>query len=243
MKVGLAFLFLASLAGFVVFLIRVIISLFTKKKLKKNVIGFAVCFFLTIFSIAMMPPVENSAGENWESAPPQESESATPTKEPNTPEPSVGSGTDEPALTEDEKERLLAIDSAIWSRLIHAEKCYDILVEAMGSEKSLVSIYKACGDIEDQMDSHISNVGKISEQRAQDYSQSAGIYFSQLRSIASYIRKYIDSSKAKYLEKAQDTMSIMGKLVEDAVVSRLDFLLSCGFSEEEVAEITAASVE
>lgn len=236
MNALIALLFLISLFGFFVFLVLSVVSLFTKKKLKRNFFCFLFSFVLFVVSVNFIvndgDKNEKESGESSSFGQPISSINEASSSFADV---SVVDSSKE-QITEDEKENALKLDSAIWSRIIHAEECYNILLDSIDSN-DLFSVYTACGNIQEKMEEHIAEIGKVSDSRAKDYATYAGMYFNQIYSISGNIRKYIDKQEIKYMEKAQNDIVFLQEFPEEIVTARFKFLDSYGFSAEEIIEI------
>lgn len=241
---------LLGLLGAVIFLVLIFVSLFTKKKMKRNILAFFACSILFFVCVAITPKadktenVEQKSNKITEQNLPEESEeseekSSVPDKSNNLDD--LGElVTLSPIEDEQEKidrELVLKVDSIIWERILSAEKNYNTLLETMSSTDSLYSIYKFCEDLEDLMVSYMSDIGKISDDLAKEYVECAGIYMSQIDSIAGHIKKYANKNDMKELSKAEEGMENLPTFTEAVVIARFSYLSACGFSEQEIIEI------
>lgn len=239
-----AFLVLFSLFGCLTFLILIIISIFTKKNRKRNIIGFFACFFAFVIFISITPSTNdrekdanNKTNENIEQ---YEEDIKSQDKESDLPDDLgeiVTLQIDEINASEEVRERALKVDSAIWDRVISAETNYDNLLTAMETTNSLYTLYTFCEDLESLMDSYIGDIGKISDENAEEYAQYAGTYINQIREIANHVKKYANKSDMKELNKAQDGMANLETFASAIVSSRFSYLSACGFSNDEIIEI------
>lgn len=144
---------------------------------------------------------------------------------------------------EEDKEKVLKMDSAIWDRVISTETNYNNLLTTMSSTNSLYSLYSFCEDLEDVMDKYMSDLSKISDDRAKEYTDCAGIYMAKVRSITSHVRKYVNNTNMEELSKAETEMEELPAFVEAIVAARFSYLSSCGFTNDEIIEIGNSSIQ
>lgn len=140
-------------------------------------------------------------------------------------------------LTEEEKEKILEIDSSIWSLVMSAEENYNSLLSSMENTNSIYDLYRFCENLEDGMTVYSTNISNVSDSRAEDYKQYAGLYCFEIGQIASCVKKYADTGDMKHLSKAEEYMQILPAVVSDVVSSRFGYLAACGFSDEEIVSI------
>lgn len=250
-----------SILGFFISLIILIISLFRRSGIKRSIFSILICFLVFIVCIYVTPTKEDVENEppkdqsqnnasleedqdtsvsvsNGDAQLPLEDESS----EENVPDEEI-TILPPPVLTDAQKEDVLKIDSAIWDRVLSAEKNYDNLLSAMESANSLYSLYRFCEDLESLMSTYSSSIGEISDKNAEEYIEYAGLYFYQIGDIAAHVRKYADNNNLKELSKAEDGMQNLNSFTEAVVVARFSYLSVSGFSDEEIIEIGENSVE
>lgn len=243
-----------SIVGFIIFLVGTIVSLFTKKGLKRNLIALLACFVVFDICIALTPSgeekteqeagaVSNEAQDEIQNNSPdnpddEKAVSQTVQGEPARDSSQEGESLIAPSvpveLTDAQKEEILKTDSAIWERILSAEENYGKLLTAMESVNSLYSLYSFCEDLEALMNQYSSDVINLSDERAGEYVQCAGIYFIQIKTIAKHVQKYANSGNMKELSKAEDGMQSLNTTISGIVAARFAYLSACGFSDEEI---------
>ena len=238
---------LIAFGGFCFFLIKTAISLFTKNNIGKNFFKFIACFAVLVLCIVSLPNVDKETeGEDAKnSSELLEPDDSTYEMEPGPEDVIVIENETEISeeLTTTEKEKILKIDSAIWDRVMSAENNYNSLLDEMENSDSPYSVYEFCENIESLMNTYIGELMNIPDDRAGEYADYAGLYISQVGSIATHVKKFVNSGNMEELSKAEDGMQNIGTFATAVVTARFSYLSVAGFTDEEIAEIGTASTE
>lgn len=167
---------------------------------------------------------EETAVENEDASQVQEQESAT----------TEDVVVDAEAIKEDAK----AKDVDIYGAVLSAETKFSGMLDVMDTG-SMLDVYDACKDTKDFAQDCWSFVSDCRDDLNDEYVDACQDYFIQIKIIADYVMDYIDDEKMEDLSKAKDGIEAMNAYIMNIVAQRLEYLAEAGFTDEEIAEMTA----
>lgn len=164
-------------------------------------------------------------------------ESGTGKDDGNIPEPVSSNDEDDGLSLEEQRELALKVDNAVWSRVLSADNKYNELIDDMESTNSLLTLDDFCGELYDLMNTYSSDIGGISDKKAQDYIKYSQYYFLQIGDIAKNVKYYIEEMDDKYMEKGKNGMEALNAFIQATIECRFSYLSERGFSNEEIIEM------
>jgi len=163
-------------------------------------------------------------------------EAPAPTEKPNptqTPGPSK----------EELKNAAIVIDNQIFDIVMNSEKTTQILQEGAGmignGQGSLLELYDLAKTAKESQSVFFSNLSKLQDKNNKEYISACQNYVINAKSIADNLMKYLDKQELKYLSEAKDQINLASSYAVKVVSARMEYLISQGFTDEEVSEILA----
>lgn len=139
------------------------------------------------------------------------------------------------------------LDKEIWDQLLNSIKAQNNLMAAMADYSdgrlSEVDFYDYCKEISKFAASASMAYPDSDNEGAKAYIDSCETYAYYLQMTADSLIKYIDSKATKDLSKAKENIENMQKAVSIALQNRGAFLITAGYTQEEVEQIANEAVE
>lgn len=143
--------------------------------------------------------------------------------------------------TQFDKSSAEELDKEIWEQLLNSIKTQNNLMAAMADYSdgriSEVDFYDYCKEISKFAASASMAYPDSDNEGAKAYINSCETYAYYLQITADSLIKYIDSKATKDLSKAKENIENMQKAVSITLQNRGAFLISAGYTQEEVEQI------
>ena len=136
------------------------------------------------------------------------------------------------------KEDAKAMDEEIWNYVLPIINANNDLMNVMANGSSL-DIYNSAKSFYDLCQTTWGNAPEVSNEDGAKYLESCRDYILCEQTLSEKISDYIDSEKTSDLSEVQDAISRAQQAISIVAGNRGTFLSLNGFTDEEIAEITA----
>lgn len=156
----------------------------------------------------------------------------------------VACSSSESAEPADEEMTAQQIDLAIYKPVRSAAASYDkinTMVDQMSTgEATTEDLYTYCQQTIDWCSGWVDELDAITDSGAEDYTDVARTYVTNVGSLAIYLSDYIGENDMSALQKASDTRPLIPGILTQVNTARETYLVDAGYSSEEVEKILAA---